>query len=71
MADTSIDPKPDAVASSEPELAATETEPATNPVHGETAKEEAAPGAVCVVFPSELLIKIKNLMVFPRFTFKR
>jgi len=38
-------PKPDEVASSEPKLAATETELATNPVHGDAAKEEPAPAA--------------------------
>jgi len=43
MADASIDPKPDAVASSEPKLATTETELATNPAHGDATKEETAP----------------------------
>jgi hypothetical protein len=50
MADSS-DPKPDLVASSEPKLAATETELATNPVHGDAAKEEAAPPTVCILSP--------------------
>ena len=52
MADASTDPKPDAVANSEP--ATTETEPATNPDNGDASKEEAAPDAVCMVSPSGL-----------------
>lgn len=46
MADASTDPT-HVDASSEPKLAATETELATNPAHGDAAKEEAAPAAVC------------------------
>jgi Ran-binding protein 1 len=47
MADASTDPT-HVDASSEPKLAPTETELATNPVHGD-AKEEAAPAAVCTL----------------------
>lgn len=49
MADVTTDPTT-VDASSEPKLAPTETELATNPAHGDAAKEEAAPAAVCV-FP--------------------
>ena len=52
MADASTDPKPDPVASSEPKLAVTETELATNPLHGDS-KEGAAPAAVCKSPPQD------------------
>jgi hypothetical protein len=56
-------PKPDEVASSEPKLAATETELATNPAHGDAAKEEAAPVTVCSLFHLRFLVSISVLMV--------
>jgi hypothetical protein len=54
MADASTDPT-HAEASSEPKLATTETELATNPVHGEANKEETAPASVCI-FTYETLV---------------
>lgn len=38
--DTKLDPAAETAASTEPQLAKTETELATNPVHGDAAKEE-------------------------------
>ena len=55
-------PKPDEVASSEPKLATTETELATNPVHGD-AKEEDAPSAVCITYSLSILISFQLLML--------
>jgi hypothetical protein len=63
-------PKPNEVASSEPKLAATETELATNPVHGDAAKEEA-PATVCILSPLRILKALRLLMVSClSFTFK-
>lgn len=50
--DTKLDPAAETVASSEPQVEKTDTEPTTNPVQGDaanedSAKEPSAPASVC------------------------
>ncbi len=69
MADATTDPT-HVEASSEPHLAGTETELATNPVHGVSAEEEKAPAVVCAYSEGSAISQISDDSI-PFIIFKR